>query len=65
MLSLLPFVVSAALLVLAVGAMDMLHGGWQAVAGGLMFMGTIGSTLAFVILAAPADGLADQGPETG
>jgi hypothetical protein len=29
------FVASAALLILAVGATDFLHGGWDAVAGGL------------------------------
>jgi hypothetical protein len=49
------FVVSVALLVLSLGGMDLLHGGWEAVAGGLMLVSTVAATLAFVVLAAQAE----------
>ena len=49
------FVVSVALLVLAIGAMEMLHGGWDAAASGLMFVSAVVATLAFAVLRGEAD----------
>ena len=44
------FVVSAALFILAIGAMPVLHGGWDAVAGGVMLLSAITSMLAFALV---------------
>jgi hypothetical protein len=49
------FVVSIALLGLALGGMDVLHGGWDAVASGVMFVSALMATLAFAVLAGKAD----------
>ena len=49
------FVVSIALLGLALGAMDVLHGGWDAAAGGLMLVSAVVATLAFALLVGKAD----------
>ena len=49
------FVVSLALLGLALVAMDMLHGGWDAAASGLMFVSAVVATLAFALLMGKAD----------
>lgn len=49
------FVATAALLILALGAMDFLHGGWDAVAGGLALLSAMACPLAFAILASRAE----------
>jgi len=49
------FVVSVALLGFALGAMDVLHGGWDAAAGGLMVVSGVVATLAFAVLVGKAD----------
>jgi hypothetical protein len=49
------FVASAALLFLALGAMDFVHGGWDAVAGGLALLSAMACPLAFAILAGRAE----------
>jgi hypothetical protein len=48
------FVASVALLVLSFGGMDLLHGGWDAAAGGLMLVSAMVATLAFAILVGQA-----------
>ena len=48
-------VASAAILILALGAMDVLNGGWDAVAGGLGLLSAMASPLAFAVLAARAE----------
>lgn len=55
MRSYLAFLVSIALFVLALGAMDVLHGGWDAVAGGLGLLSATSSTLAFAVLMVQAE----------
>jgi hypothetical protein len=47
--------VSAALLGVALGAMDFLHGGWDAVAGGLALLSAMACPLAFAVLAGKAE----------
>jgi hypothetical protein len=49
------FVVSLALLGLTLAGMDMLHGGWDAAASGLMFVSAVVATLAFAVLMGKAD----------
>ena len=49
------FVVSVALLVLAVGGMDVLHGAWEAVASGLMLVSAVVATFAFAVVMAHAE----------
>jgi|Tabmets5t2r1_1033131.scaffolds.fasta_scaffold41818_2 hypothetical protein len=49
------FVASLALLGLALGAMDFLHGGWDAAASGLMLVSAVVATLAFAVLMRKAD----------
>jgi hypothetical protein len=49
------FVISIGLLGLALGGMDVLHGGWDAVASGVMFVSAVMATLAFTVLVAKAD----------
>jgi hypothetical protein len=49
------FVVAVALLGLALGGMDVLHGGWDAVAAGVMFVSAVTATLAFAVLMGRAD----------
>ena len=47
------FVVSAALFTLAIAALPVLHGGWDAVAGGVMLLSAITSMLAFALVRSP------------
>jgi hypothetical protein len=49
------YVISIVLLGLALGGMDVLHGGWDAVASGVMLVSTVMATLAFTVLRAKAD----------
>jgi hypothetical protein len=42
---------SAVLVLLALGGMDVLHGGWDAIAGGLALLGAMASLLAFALFA--------------
>jgi hypothetical protein len=46
---------SVALLTLSLGAMDVLHGGWDAAASFLMFVSVVVATLAFAVLVGKAD----------
>jgi hypothetical protein len=55
MLSFHVFVGSAALVALSLGAMDVLHGGWDAAASFLMFVSAVVATLAFAVLVGKAD----------
>jgi hypothetical protein len=43
------FLLSVALFVLAIAALPVLHGGWDAVAGGLMLMSAVTAPLAFAL----------------
>ena len=47
------FVGSAALFILAIAALPVLHGGWDAVAGGVMLLSAITSMLAFALVRSP------------
>jgi hypothetical protein len=49
------FVGSVALLALSLGAMDMLHGGWDAAASFLMLVSAVVATFAFAVLVGKAD----------
>ena len=49
------FVVSVALLVLSLGGMDLLHGGWEAAAGGLMLVSAVVAPLFLAILLGQAE----------
>jgi hypothetical protein len=49
------FVVSVALLVLSVVGMDLLHGGWEAAASGLMLVSAVVAPLAFAVLVGQAE----------
>jgi hypothetical protein len=45
---------SAALVLLALGAMDVVHSGWDAVAGGAALVGAITALLAFAVFLSEA-----------
>ena len=53
MRSLHAFVAAGALLILALGSMDLLHGGWDAVAGGLALLSAVACSLAYVRMSPP------------
>jgi hypothetical protein len=50
------FVASAAVLILALGSMNVLNGGWDAVAGGLALLSAMACGLVYAILASQARG---------
>ena len=48
-------VLSFVLGILSLGALDVLHGGWEAVASGVMLLSALAAPLAFAVLMGHAD----------